>query len=592
MRLLSIYILLLAALCSTTASAQSKKDSTRLSREMTLEKDFDPIFRDAGKINSLPTVTEPKVTKSAIEYSSFSIPVRPKGEFPVLSPIAPRDNTAGNEKGFVRLGAGNYLNTVVQAGYSILSTSTDNLYIGLDHTSTYGNVHLEKSDKESKMKLNKEELSLDYKHQFKALELKVDGGFMNRGFNYFGENYYRDANIDAENHLNQLQQGFDMNIGVRSSIAPEGFNYYLRTGYNAFWNKFDVNRADGLKENHFRTEGGIFSFFQENTIIGIDGAMSNYLYGNHSVGNTTLFGTKDFNDYTLLHMNPYIEIKKENARLRAGINTFYSFNKEEKALVTPDIEGELELLKQVQLYAFMKGQVNEHSLAAISRENLYVSPDIRIQDSRTQFHGELGFKITPFNGFYIQPLIGYESINNQHYYALNLKNSLSLNTGVSEQYPVYADLKNLYWGGTVRYQYQKMIDLSATFIQNNEKTELTDDAMLYRSGAIIEESKPFNSPASELTLSVSTQIVPKLDLSIDYYLGAGREALVLNGGSTKFVAEEMEDINELNLNASYALLDKLSIWGEVNNILNRKYEIFQGYPTQGIRFMLGASYRF
>jgi len=86
--------------------------------------------------------------------------------------------------------------------------------------------------------------------------------------------------------------------------------------------------------------------------------------------------------------------------------------------------------------------------------------------------------------------------------------------------------------------------------------------------------------------------MPKLDLSINYYLGAGREALVLNGASTMFVPEEMKDISELNLNASYALLEKLSIWGEVNNILNRKYEIYQGYPTQGIRFMVGASYRF
>lgn len=587
MRLQTIYIILLAGLCSTPASAQSKKDSTRLSREMTLEKDFDPIFRDAGKINSLPTVTEPKVTKSAIEYSSFSIPVKPKGEFPVLNAIVPRVNSAGNEKGFVRLGAGNYLNTVAQAGYSILSTSTDDLYIGLDHNSTYGDIHLAKSDKDSRMKLNKEELSLDYRHQFKALELTVDGGFLNRGFNYFGDTYY----TFLDKHSNQVQRGFDMNIGVRSSIVPEGFNYFLRTGYNSFWNKFDVNRADGFKENHFRTEGGIFSFFQEDVIIGINGAMSNYLYSNQTNANTTVLDNKDLNDYTLIQMNPYIEFKKEKSRLRVGINTFYSFNKEEKALVTPNIEGELELLKQIQLYGFMKGQINEHSLEAVSRENLYVTPDIRIQDSRTQFHGELGFKIAPLSGFYIQPLIGYEIINNQHYYALNLMNPLSGNTG-SEHYPVYADLKNLYWGGTVRYQYQKMIDLSVTFIQNNEETDLTDAGMIYRSGAKIEESKPFNSPASELTLSASTQIIPKLDLSINYYLGAGREGLVLNSNSTKFIPEEMNDINELNLNATYALLDKLSIWGEVNNILNRKYEIFQGYPTHGIRFMLGASYRF
>lgn len=588
MRLQSIYILLLAGLCSTPAGAQSKKDSTRLSREMTLEKDFDPIFRDAGKINSLPTVTEPKVTKSAIEYSSFSIPVKPKGEFPVLNPIAPRDNSAGNEKGFVRLGAGNYLNTVVQAGYSILSSSKDNLYIGLDHQSTYGDVHLTKSDKYSTMKLNKEELSLDYAHQFKQFKLTADGGFFQRGFNYYGENYYRDPMFDAEKHQNQVQSGFDLNVGMSTAIKREGFNYYLRTGYNTLSNKFDTFRQDGFKEDHFLTKGGLFSYFQDNIIIGIDGVMSNYIYTN--TGNRNFdYSRKDLNDYTLAHLNPYIEVKTDKYHLRGGVKTYYSFNKEEKAFMTPDIRGEVNLLKQVQFYGFMEGQTNENSLTNISRENLYVSPDIRIQDSRTLFHGELGFKVTPLQGLFIQPLIGYEGIKNEHYYAINLFDS---NTG-SESYPVYADLKNFYLGGTVCYQYQKMIDLSVTFIRNNEETDLTDDAMTYRSDLSIDDSKPFSNPATELTISASTQIMPKLDLSINYYLGAGREVLEMNfPTNSKLNVKETKDISELNLNASYALLEKLSIWGEVNNILNRKYEIYQGYPTQGIRFMVGASYRF
>lgn len=583
MRLQSIYILLLAGLCSTPAVAQSKKDSTRLSREMTLEKDFDPIFRDAGKINSLPTVTEPKVTKSAIEYSSFSIPVKPKGEFPVLNPIAPRDNSAGNEKGFVRLGAGNYLNTVVQAGYSILSTSKDNLYIGLDHQSTYGDVHLTKSDKYSTMKLNKEELSLDYAHQFKQFKLTADGGFFLRGFNYYGENYY----TFIDKHQNQVQSGFDLNVGMSTAIKREGFNFYLRTGYNTLSNKFDTFRQDGFKEEHFLTKGGIYSYYQDNMIIGIDGAMSNYIYSNTGNKNSD-YSRKDLNDYTLVHVNPFIEVKTDKYHLRAGLKTFYSFNKEEKAFMSPDIRGEVNLLKQVQFYGFMEGQTNENSLTNISRENLYVSPDIRIQDSRTLFHGELGFKVTPLQGLFIQPLIGYERINNEHYYANNLIDSY---TG-SELYPIYADLKNLYLGGTVRYQYQKIIDLSVTFIRNNEETDLADDVMTYRD-LTIDESKPFSNPATELTISASTQIMPKLDLSINYYLGAGREVLEMSFPPfSKLNVKETQDISELNLNASYALLQKLSIWGEVNNILNRKYEIYQGYPTQGLRFMVGASYRF
>ena len=53
-------------------SAQVRSDSLR--REVTIEKDFTPIVRDASKINTLPEVEAPTVTKQSIRYSDWTVP--------------------------------------------------------------------------------------------------------------------------------------------------------------------------------------------------------------------------------------------------------------------------------------------------------------------------------------------------------------------------------------------------------------------------------------------------------------------------------------------------------------------------------------
>ena len=57
-------------------------------------------------------------------------------------------------------------------------------------------------------------------------------------------------------------------------------------------------------------------------------------------------------------------------------------------------------------------------------------------------------------------------------------------------------------------------------------------------------------------------------------------------------AHKMKPIYDLNLGASYAYLDWLSVFVKLNNILNSKYDYFNGYPVQGINAMVGASFSF
>jgi outer membrane cobalamin receptor len=51
-------------------------------------------------------------------------------------------------------------------------------------------------------------------------------------------------------------------------------------------------------------------------------------------------------------------------------------------------------------------------------------------------------------------------------------------------------------------------------------------------------------------------------------------------------------LSELNLRCSYSFNETFGFYASLNNILNRKQEIFYNYPIQGINVMAGVNINF
>ena len=125
-------------------SAQVRSDSLR--REVTIEKDFTPIVRDASKINTLPEVEAPTVTKQSIRYSDWTVPAPLEPRAVLLAPGGFGEKPEENQsRGYVDFGIGNYLNMVGNAGYRILQNDKDKLGVWLQHRSTCGTVDYNQS---------------------------------------------------------------------------------------------------------------------------------------------------------------------------------------------------------------------------------------------------------------------------------------------------------------------------------------------------------------------------------------------------------------------------------------------------------------
>ena len=56
--------------------------------------------------------------------------------------------------------------------------------------------------------------------------------------------------------------------------------------------------------------------------------------------------------------------------------------------------------------------------------------------------------------------------------------------------------------------------------------------------------------------------------------------------------KKMSAVNDLHIGASYNVFKGVSVYAQVHNLLNKKYQYYLGYPTEGFNFLGGLSFRF
>ena len=139
-----IRISIAAVLLSSSLTLAAQEKETKLNREMTLEREYDPSVQDANKVNRLPDLKEPKVTKHTIEYSPFTLPADPEKEIVVLP--SGKIMTAipyNKRRGYLRLGTGMNMNVEGDFGYHLLNNRTDFLNVFFSHRSTSSKIEHE-----------------------------------------------------------------------------------------------------------------------------------------------------------------------------------------------------------------------------------------------------------------------------------------------------------------------------------------------------------------------------------------------------------------------------------------------------------------
>lgn len=580
--LLSAFSIVSAQNASDSTNTASATDTT-IKRNIEVVRDYTPVIKEAGKINTMPELKDVNTKKIEVDYKVWTSTYKPKTDIiPSLDyALASQEENKYSREGFLRLGGGNYKSFLGELYTPIYNSDVALFDFYLKHNSSFGNVTLKKdnydvlsNDVLSKGLYNDNKARISFLRSIRIREISAFGEFGYNRFNYYGLNSdmisFSEQNKDKEEpeYKNDDQKNSHLtaalNFRFRSKDYIEQWKYDLQTNWRLLKTHFDV------AENTIFTDLAA-SYRMQESILSLKFQMYNVFVSTPENGSIDFSKAQNFNNFTVLKFNPYYSFISEVGRLNLGLKASFGINQGKNTAFSPDITGQVRVIDNIwYVYAGVTGDYKVNTLRSLANENIYLSPDARPEDTYIPLDIYLGTKLNIGKSVNTDIHIGYKIINNQYFYV-----NKSDSTGMKNTFDVVYD-KNVgqfNCGVAVNYNFREKVDFSFKIGYNKWSLEKQKEAWML--------------PAAQIGLGVSYVPTDFLRFNINYDLEAGRKAKLGKDSSV-----DLKNFNDISLGANYKLMSFLDVFARFNNILNQRSEFWYGYPSQGFNFLLGLTLTF
>ena len=556
----------ITALCALLLATNTYAQDNDLSRELTIEREYNPSVGDANKINTLPEVKEPVITKRTIDYANQTFLLNPPKEITTLSSgKVMTDILYSKQRGYLNLGAGMGVNINGDFGYHILSTDANKLNVFLSHRSTNGKRKYLQSDEKWDAKLNDNIGGINFKHDFGSAAFTIGAQYGYSAFNYFGypvvhlaSSIIPDFNRDTE----QVNQNITVNTGVESKKDADIY-YSLNLGFTNFSQKYGFSKEiDGVTENTFSVNGELNVSVSDNQRLG---------------GEVIFTNLSDDSDHTAITLSPYYKIKGDSWNVKLGTNIMYLTGGyyDSEFVLSPNITADVEVANKTVLYANAGGSIQNNSMYEVSRINRYANPGTNVIASQTWLDATAGLKTGALDGAWLHLFAGYKATDNDMIFTPGSTPSIANSFG-NYGIPEIFDTKKFYAGAEIKYNYQSLFGISLKGVFNN-----WDAKNVYGQG------EAYGRPKTEITSTIDVSPIDKFTVSAKYYLATGRK------WTPGYAYEDKaKNINELNVTGTYIINETFGAYVQLNNLLSQKYDLWYGYPAQGLNAMVGININF
>lgn len=573
--------------------AQMVEEDSVINRNITIEREYQPVIKDAGKINSIPYFAEPKVTRITPEYTTnFSKPLSVEQNIHYLASAELTQPKIKRREGFARAAVGTGFNSLADFAFPLVKKRDMRLDFILNH---YG-LFNEKAHSAT-------QAALAFDKKFRTIDFYAGIGGRHEYFKYYGSTF---NSMDSIVNFNKLAEGFgsysfaptnpdylttqtdlnslagmpnskhlwrlNANTGIRTSPTTEDLRYGVHIDYNLF------NARNGITEQLIELNANIDTEVAGNR-LGVEIASNNQFY---TTANNNLEAA--LKNYYVLSLNPYYSFEKEAFDLRLGVKSSFSLAHGRAFSPSPDVRFEWRAVPNfLAVYAGAIGEYKINSMNDIYLENRFLNPDVLVNDTYTPANFYLGVKLKPATGLLLDAYIDYKIVKDQYFFvnkeyklegtnplASYAQNDTILYSNRFEA--LYSDANVLKIGGRVSYNYHNRFNIQLSAAYNHWSVDKFEYA--------------WNQPAWETDFSTSFNITPALNVYANMNLAGKRYAKIGN------TAIEMKTKVDINLGAAYALQDWLSVFLKINNLINSKYEQWHGYEAQGFNIMAGAAFNF
>ncbi len=551
----------IALLFPTALVAQTVGDTLR--REVTIEKDFTPIVRDASKINTLPEVEELTVTKQSIVYSDWAVPavVEPTGAWVPPAGFSPV-SVAKAKRGYLDFAMGNYWNIQGNVGYRILQNERNRLNVWAQYRSTSGTVDynqiLPDYPREQQMRQLSDQAVIDYSHSFKKLDWDIQGGYRYDSFNYYG---LKSSLLPTPITADQQAYRFFVKSGVASTAPNLGMNYRASLAYYrmGFQHGYDLGKP-GIAENEWVGDFTLTAPVDSLQSISLDGELTVLSYTQKETSST---------NYAMLSLMPRYNWRNDRVNLSAGVRADISFNQGTVFRFAPKVDFDWHITSGVDLYAVLTGGKTLNTWRRVSGYTLYFNSSERIPNTYTPVDFLLGVRTNLLPGFSLGISGGYDLSYNALFALPDGENGLL--TGMARM--VGIDAHSVKASAEASYRYGTMVEASARL------------DYCYRIAMAQKDAISYDRPRWAGSFSATYRPIHPLAIEAGYQFALGRDFTPLGLG-------KLGDMHRLHLKAVYQIIPQLSLYALGDNLLNNKSDVLYGMPTHGIRFMAGVYFKF
>lgn len=548
----------LAFLIPLNLQAQTQPKDTTMNRTVVVEQEYNPDIIDASKVNVLPKVEEPTVSKKEVEYATTFFPATSL-PFDLMRPYTGKEIQPGSNPGYVRAGYGNYGNLDVLANYLFQMSDRDKLNLRFQMDGMDGKLTMPGQEEKWKAYYYRTRANIDYIHQFNKVDFNIAANFGLSNFNFAPQEPGKQKFTSGDFHLGlkSTDENYPLQFKAETNIMM-----YNRQNNNTYL--FNTK----LGETQIHTKGLVSGAISDEQSINIGLDMRNIIYNEElTEGLVPIYENR-----TALGLNPYYELSNDSWRLHVGANVDFSFGSGKAIRVSPDVTAQYVFSDSYVLYAQATGGKMVNDFRRLETISPYALPTNQIKDTYEQFNASAGFKASPYPGLWFNLYGGYQDLKDDFYQIIS-PYYYQDQTDYSEQHQYlnlgFTNAHNFYAGMKITYEYKDIIALSA--------------AGTYRNWDAKEDFALLLKPAAEINFNMEIHPIKELNVNIGYdYIG--REKVE---GFDKLSA-----VSNLYAGASYNVFKGVSVYARINNILNKKYQYYLGYPTEGLNFLGGLSFSF
>ena len=627
---------LLAALVALNASGQS------LSKEITVDKDVVPQEREASRMVLTPKLVLPAIQQKSLRWSDRGVAAPVSPSVAILPPAAYASSiTPSPYRGYVMAGYFPTFQLGVSAGYKLIKTDNSDLNVWMQYDgssvkrkapfnegkkigyyspdkgkTTYntqdvnagvggahtfagvgtlsGRVAYDLSSynfptlitKGFNQSINRFDIDLGWQSQVGAFDYSV-----NLGYDYFHLSKVRDESVTTHDFVENIRSATILDLSSRNEKTLSA-SFSGRYAISEFWHVgadidfTDINRS--RSENKECRVSGKWSD-DKDIIINIPPETS------YTVYYTTLYG----GGYNITEMHPYLRWKNDNLIVKAGVGVQIAGGDCGSNRVRPDLRVDWTPSASFAIWGQLNDRrVNMQTLGNLYDRNRYIGRGCGAGPMLDKLHVEGGIVIGPFAGASIELWGSYGRVSSYYTPAvisMPQGNLSSFNGSVSEspfspyftigQYISIDDFIDMSYGAAFNYDYRDIASLRVSWEGAPQEFDKGNINSLDRARSVF-----------AATLGVHP--INPLDISLGYTVRSGRCLYGIKPdypgyfNPFEYKKYSLGTAASLDLGATWRFSDRFNVWGTVENLLNRDWQIVYGIPNKGITGLIGVSCRF